>query len=79
MVSEPVSLLRLYHLKSMVDDEERDEDVLMVVDLTVVTRSDLNEAMASTSVVDKVQDMLYKFLEGVKATTAPEKVVDLLP
>ena len=48
------------------------------VELTSITRDDLNEAMASlkTSMTTKVKSMLKELLEGLKATLDPLLVVN---
>ena len=54
------------------------EEVLEAVELTSITRDDLNKAMASlkTSMMTKVKSMLKELLEGLKATPDPLLVVN---
>ena len=54
------------------------EEVLEVMELTSITRDDLNEAMASlnTSMTTKVKSMLKELLEGMKSTPDPLLVVN---
>ena len=58
----------------MVDTEE---EVLEAMELTSITRDDLNEAMASlkTSMTAEVKSMLKELFEGMKSTPDPLLVV----
>ena len=59
----------------MVDTEE---EVPEAMELTSITRDDLNEAMASlkTSMTTEVKSMLKELLEGLKSTPNPLLVVN---
>ena len=54
------------------------EEVLEAVELTPITRDDLNEAMASlkTSMMTEVKSMFKELLEGMKSTPDPLLVVN---
>jgi hypothetical protein len=56
----------------MVDDGGSGDEVPEAVELTSITRDDLNEAMASlqTSMMTEVKSMLKELLEGLKTSTS---------
>ena len=62
----------------MVDDAGSGDEVTEAMELTSITRDNLDEAMASlkTSMTTEVKSMLKELLEGIKASPDPLLVVN---